>query len=26
MDKEDPDLNFLISVNEHIAAGLAGKP
>jgi flagellar biosynthesis activator protein FlaF len=26
MDQEHPDFNFLISVNENIAAGLAGQP
>jgi flagellar biosynthesis regulator FlaF len=26
MDREKPDFDFLISINEHIAAGLAGKP
>jgi flagellar protein FlaF len=26
MDQEQPDFNFLISINENIAAGLAGKP
>lgn len=26
MDKEAPDLDFLISVNESIAAGLSGNP
>jgi flagellar biosynthesis regulator FlaF len=26
MEQEAPDFNFLISVNEHVAAGLAGKP
>jgi flagellar biosynthesis activator protein FlaF len=26
MDQERPDIDFLISVNENIAAGLAGKP
>jgi flagellar biosynthesis regulator FlaF len=26
MDQEQPDLDFLISINENIAAGLAGQP
>ncbi len=26
MDQEVPDFDFLISINEHIAAGLAGQP
>jgi flagellar biosynthesis regulator FlaF len=26
MDQETPDFDFLISINENIAAGLAGKP
>jgi flagellar protein FlaF len=26
MDREAPDFGFLISINENIAAGLAGKP
>jgi len=26
MDNENPDFDFLISVNENIAAGLAGQP
>jgi flagellar protein FlaF len=26
MDQEVPDFDFLISINENIAAGLAGKP
>ncbi|HEX5328503.1 MAG TPA: flagellar biosynthesis regulator FlaF [Acetobacteraceae bacterium] len=25
MDRDDPDLNFLVSANENIAAGLAGE-
>ncbi len=26
MDQESPDLDFLITINENIAAGLAGQP
>jgi flagellar protein FlaF len=26
MDRESPDFDFLIAVNENIAAGLAGRP
>jgi flagellar protein FlaF len=26
MDQEEPDLEFLIAVNENMAAGLAGRP
>jgi len=26
MDQESPDFDFLISINENIAAGLAGQP
>ncbi len=26
MDQEKPDFDFLISINENIAAGLAGQP
>lgn len=26
MDRDSPDLEFLIGINEHIAAGLAGQP
>jgi flagellar biosynthesis activator protein FlaF len=26
MDRESPDFDFLISINENIAAGLAGQP
>jgi flagellar biosynthesis regulator FlaF len=26
MDQETPDFDFLISINENIAAGLAGQP
>jgi flagellar biosynthesis regulator FlaF len=26
MDKESPDFDFLISINENITAGLSGKP
>lgn len=26
MDQDAPDFNFLISINENIAAGLAGQP
>jgi flagellar biosynthesis regulator FlaF len=26
MDTANPDLDFLIAVNDHIAAGLAGEP
>ena len=26
MDQEAPDFDFLISINEEIAAGLAGQP
>ena len=26
MDQDQPDFNFLISINENIAAGLAGQP
>jgi hypothetical protein len=26
MDNEQPDINFLIGINEHFAAGLSGDP
>jgi flagellar biosynthesis regulator FlaF len=26
MDQESPDFEFLISINEHLAAGLSGQP